>query len=107
MWDKTTSSICDNRTYSDTNRSNGLFRIKENKFCLVFQLFSVSNFRTLTEIDKQVVFKLFELSINRYSEVSLINLKIFIIFKLKGSSSSTKLFIYHSLSFFLLLSNHS
>jgi hypothetical protein len=45
---------------------------KKVNFVLSFQLFSVSNFRTLTEIDKQVVFKLFELSINRYSEVNLI-----------------------------------
>ena len=32
--------------------------------------FSISNFRILTEIDKQVVLKLFELAIHRYSEVS-------------------------------------
>ncbi|UJR10196.1 hypothetical protein I4U23_014411 [Adineta vaga] len=33
------------------------------------ELFSVRNFRTLTEIDQQVIFKLFDLSINRYGEV--------------------------------------
>ncbi|CAF3510050.1 unnamed protein product, partial [Rotaria sp. Silwood2] len=31
--------------------------------------FSLTNFQSLTEIDKQVILKLFELSINRYSEV--------------------------------------
>ncbi|CAF1560656.1 unnamed protein product [Rotaria magnacalcarata] len=33
------------------------------------ELFSMSNFRTLTDIDQQVIIKLFELSIHRYSEV--------------------------------------
>ncbi|CAF1622524.1 unnamed protein product, partial [Adineta ricciae] len=33
------------------------------------ELFSVSNYQSLTEIDKQVILKLFELSIHRYSEV--------------------------------------
>ncbi len=69
---KTTSTICYHRTHRNTKRSNEFSRKKESQFCLSFQLFSVSNFRTLTEIDKQVVFKLFELSINRYSEVNLI-----------------------------------
>ena len=35
-----------------------------------FQQFSLSNFQSLTEIDQQVILKLFELSINRYGEVS-------------------------------------
>jgi hypothetical protein len=35
-----------------------------------FQQFSLSNFQSLTEIDRQVILKLFELSINRYGEVS-------------------------------------
>ncbi|CAF2908164.1 unnamed protein product, partial [Rotaria sp. Silwood2] len=33
------------------------------------ELFSISNYQSLTEIDKQVILKLFELSIHRYSEV--------------------------------------
>ncbi|CAF4539945.1 unnamed protein product, partial [Rotaria sp. Silwood2] len=32
------------------------------------ELFSISNYQSLTEIDKQVILKLFELSIHRYSE---------------------------------------
>ncbi|CAF1638010.1 unnamed protein product [Adineta ricciae] len=39
------------------------------RLAVQLELFSVSNFRTLTKIDQQVIWKLFELSINRYSEV--------------------------------------
>ncbi|CAF4657490.1 unnamed protein product [Rotaria sp. Silwood1] len=39
------------------------------RIAVQLELFSLSNFRTLTEIDQQVIFKLFELSIHRYSEV--------------------------------------
>ena len=37
---------------------------------VVSQLFSLTDYQSLTEIDKQVILKLVELSINRYSEVS-------------------------------------
>ncbi|CAF1939925.1 unnamed protein product [Rotaria magnacalcarata] len=36
---------------------------------VVSQLFSLTNYQSLTEIDKQVILKLVELSINRYSEI--------------------------------------
>ncbi|CAF4903678.1 unnamed protein product, partial [Rotaria sp. Silwood1] len=39
------------------------------RIAIQIELFSLSNFRTLTQIDQQVIFKLFELSIHRYSEV--------------------------------------
>ncbi|CAF1410376.1 unnamed protein product, partial [Rotaria sordida] len=39
------------------------------RIAIQMEFFSLSNFRTLTQIDQQVIFKLFELSIHRYSEV--------------------------------------
>ncbi|CAF3500880.1 unnamed protein product, partial [Rotaria sp. Silwood1] len=39
------------------------------RIALQCERFSLTNFQSLTEIDKQVILKLFELSINRYSEV--------------------------------------
>ncbi len=47
-------------------------RKKDSSVITVFvsQLFSLVNYQSLTEIDKQVILKLVELSINRYSEVS-------------------------------------
>ncbi|CAF4157119.1 unnamed protein product, partial [Rotaria sordida] len=38
------------------------------RIAIQMEFFSLSNFRTLTQIDQQVIFKLFELSIHRYSE---------------------------------------
>ncbi|CAF4255170.1 unnamed protein product, partial [Adineta steineri] len=39
------------------------------RIAIQLELFSISNYQSLTEIDKQVIFKLFELSIHRYGEV--------------------------------------
>ncbi|CAF4302241.1 unnamed protein product, partial [Rotaria sordida] len=38
------------------------------RIAIQIELFALNNFRTLTQIDQQVIFKLFELSIHRYSE---------------------------------------
>ena len=37
---------------------------------VVLQSFSIDNYQSLTKIDQQVILKLVELSINRYSKVS-------------------------------------
>ncbi|CAF3971108.1 unnamed protein product [Rotaria sp. Silwood2] len=70
-----------NKLFSDLNTIKYLYK---NKLCykqqhprfviiqriaIQIELFSMSNFRTLTEIDQKVICKLFELSIYRYSEV--------------------------------------
>ncbi|CAF2652171.1 unnamed protein product [Rotaria sp. Silwood2] len=59
-----------NKLFSDLNTIKHLYK---NKLYDTQQyprfLFSLINFRTLTEIDQQVIRKLFELSIHRYSEV--------------------------------------
>ncbi|CAF4617031.1 unnamed protein product, partial [Rotaria sp. Silwood2] len=70
-----------NKLYCDLNTIKHLYKNKlyntqqHPRFVIIqriaiqIELFSLINFRTLTEIDQQVICKLFELSIHRYSEV--------------------------------------